>query len=68
MTELLAAPEPAAKPVRPLRVLQVVGTSVGGDWFHDQVIGSMSFAGSRPRSCDCCGLSAPSGPTSSTLT
>jgi glycosyltransferase involved in cell wall biosynthesis len=39
VTELLAAPEPAAKPVRPLRVLQVVGTSVGGDWFHDQVVG-----------------------------
>ena len=39
MTELLAAQEPAAKPGRPLRVLQVAGTSVGGDWFHDQVTG-----------------------------
>jgi len=39
VTELLAAREPAAKPDRPLRVLQVVGTSVGGDWFHDQVTG-----------------------------
>jgi glycosyltransferase involved in cell wall biosynthesis len=39
MTELPAAQEPAAKPDRPLRVLQVVGTSVGGDWFHDQVVG-----------------------------
>ena len=39
MTELLAAREPAAKPSRPLRVLQVAGTSVGGEWFHDQVIG-----------------------------
>ena len=39
MTELLAAQEPSAKADRPLRVLQVVGTSVGGDWFHDQVTG-----------------------------
>jgi len=39
VTELLAEREPAAKPDRPLRVLQVAGTSVGGDWFHDQVTG-----------------------------
>jgi glycosyltransferase involved in cell wall biosynthesis len=39
VTELLAEREPAAKPARPLRVLQVAGTSVGGDWFHDQVTG-----------------------------
>jgi glycosyltransferase involved in cell wall biosynthesis len=39
MTELLAAAESAANSVRPLRVLQVAGTSVGGDWFHDQVTG-----------------------------
>jgi len=39
VTELLAEREPAAKPGRPLRVLQVAGTSVGGDWFHDQVTG-----------------------------
>lgn len=39
MTELLAAQEPAAEADRPLRVLQVAGTAVGGDWFHDQVTG-----------------------------
>lgn len=39
MSEVLAAREPAAEPDRPLRVLQVAGTSVGGDWFHDQVTG-----------------------------
>jgi glycosyltransferase involved in cell wall biosynthesis len=26
-------------PARPLRILQVTGTSVGGSWFHDQVTG-----------------------------
>jgi glycosyltransferase involved in cell wall biosynthesis len=39
MTELLAAQQPVARPDRPLRVLQVAGTYVGGDWFHDQVTG-----------------------------
>jgi len=39
MTELLSARALAARPGRPLRVLQVAGTSVGGDWFHDQVTG-----------------------------
>src|SRR5579862_5541660 len=33
-----AAP-PGTRPDRPLRVLQVAGTAVGGDWFHDQVAG-----------------------------
>ncbi len=39
MTDLVATQEPAAEADRPLRVLQVAGTSVGGDWFHDQVTG-----------------------------
>jgi len=39
MTELLAALGPTAESGRPLRLLQVAGTSVGGDWFHDQVTG-----------------------------
>jgi glycosyltransferase involved in cell wall biosynthesis len=39
MTEFLAAREALGQPDQPLRVLQVVGTSVGGDWFHDQVAG-----------------------------
>jgi glycosyltransferase involved in cell wall biosynthesis len=39
MTELLRAAKAASESERPLRVLQVAGTSVGGDWFHDQVNG-----------------------------
>ena len=26
-------------PDRPLRIIQVAGTAVGGTWFHDQVTG-----------------------------
>jgi glycosyltransferase involved in cell wall biosynthesis len=39
MTELLKAAKASSESSRPLRILQVAGTSVGGDWFHDQVNG-----------------------------
>ena len=42
MTEPLPAQASAADRDRPLRVLQVAGTSVGGGWFHDQVTGLAS--------------------------
>ena len=39
MTESLALHSRSPRHDRPLRVLQVAATSVGGDWFHDQVSG-----------------------------
>lgn len=39
MTEPLMSPPAAQWRQRPLRILQVTSTAVGGDWFYDQVCG-----------------------------
>ncbi len=39
MIKPLSSPVQVATPDRPLRILQVVATFVGGDWFYDQVTG-----------------------------
>jgi glycosyltransferase involved in cell wall biosynthesis len=44
MNDLLSAARPATWRHRPLRILQVTSTAVGGGWFYDQVTG-LSAAG-----------------------
>jgi glycosyltransferase involved in cell wall biosynthesis len=39
MADTGLAPAPGPRSDRPLRILQVAATSVGGAWFHDQVTG-----------------------------